>query len=135
MANKAKSAWQILVVAIWINFSETIRWVLYSKPRFDVFYQSMGLKLPNTPVNGILWMLWGVVMAVMVFVLARKFSLLHTTVLSWLVVFVMHWIALWNYAILPIGILWVVVPLSLLEIVVAAWISVKLQGLGAVRRG
>jgi hypothetical protein len=134
MANNVKSAWQILVIAIWISFSETIRWVFYSKPHFDVLYRGMGLELPNKPINGILWIIWGIIIAIIVYALSRKFSLLHTTLLTWLAVFFMAWIMLWNYAILPLDILWVVIPLSLLEVFIAALISKKLQGQSAAKQ-
>jgi hypothetical protein len=135
MANNAKSAWQILLVSVWINISETIRWMLYSKPKFDALYQSKGLELPSGPINMILWLIWGIVIAALVFVLSRRFSLLHVTLLSWLVVFFMTWIVLWNYAVLPLDILWVAVPSSLLEIFIAALISVRLQGHGVAKKG
>lgn len=131
MTNDAKSAWQILLVAVWINVSETIRWMLYSKSKFETLYQGKGLKLPGGPVNMILWIVWGFIIAFFVFVLARKFSLLHATLLSWLATFVTTWILLWNFDILPLDMLWVVVPLSLFEIFIAALISARLQGHGA----
>ncbi len=134
MANVAKSAWQILLVAVWINISETIRWMLYSKSKFEALYQSKGLVLPNGPIHLILWIIWGVIIASFAFVLARRLSLLHATLLSWLAAFVTTWIILWNFDILPLGMLWVVVPISLFEIFVAALISVKLQGQGSARR-
>jgi hypothetical protein len=131
MGKLAKSAWQIFLVALWINVSETVRWMLYSQSRFEALYQSRGLKLPSGPMNMALWMVWGFVIAYIVFVLARKFSLLHTTLLSWVAAFITTWIILWNFGILPIGILWVAVPLSLFEIFIAALISARLQGRGA----
>ena len=134
MANTAKSAWQILLVAVWINFSETIRWMLYSKSKFEALYQSKGMTLSGGPINMILWVIWGVIIASIVFVLTRKLSLLHATLLSWLAAFVTTWIILWNFDILPLDMLWVVVPLSLLEIFIAALISGKLQGQGSARK-
>jgi len=128
MASNIKTGWQVLLVAVWINFSETIRWMLYSKSKFEALYQSKGMTLPNGPVNLVLWVIWGVVIACFVFVLARRLSLLHATVLSWLAAFVTTWIILWNFDILPLDMLWVVVPLSVFEIFIAALISVKLQG-------
>ncbi len=133
MANYAKSAGQIFLVAVWINFSETIRWMLYSKSKFEALYQNMGLKLPDGPINMILWVIWGVILASFIFVLAGKLSLLHATLLSWLAAFVTTWIVLWNFDILPLGMLWVVVPLSVFEIFIAALISVKLQGRSAIK--
>lgn len=127
MARTMKPVWQVLVLAVWINLSETVRWILYSKPNFDTLYRSLGLELPNGPVNGILWLIWGLIIAILVFVLSQKFTLWQTTILTWVVVFVMVWIAFFNSAILPLGILPVVVPLSLAEIFIAALIAKKLQ--------
>ena len=127
MISKLKSPWQVLLLAVWINLSETVRWVLYSQPKFETLYRNMGRELPNGPINGILWMIWGVLIACLVFILSKKFTLLQTTIIIWLAVFVMIWIALWNYAILPLDILLVAAPLSLFEIFIAALISKKLQ--------
>jgi len=134
MAKNIQSAWQIFLVAVWINFSETMRWMLYSQSKFEALYQSKGMTLPGGPINMILWVIWGVVIAIFTFVLARRLSLLPATLLSWLAAFVTTWIILWNFDILPLGMLWVVVPLSLFEIFIAVLISVKLQGQGSARK-
>ena len=134
MAKNFKSVWQILLVAVWINFSETIRWMLYSKSKFEALYQSKGLKPPAGPINMMLWMIWGVIIASFIFVLAKRLSLMQATLLSWLAAFVTTWIIMWNFGVLPLGILRVVVPLSLFEIFIAALISVKLQGHGPAKR-
>jgi RsiW-degrading membrane proteinase PrsW (M82 family) len=59
--------------------------------------------------------------------LAQKFTLLQTTIITWLAGFVLVWIALWNCAVLPLGILPVVVPLSLVTIFITVLIARKLQ--------
>jgi hypothetical protein len=135
MASNAKTAWQILLVSMWINISETIRWMLYSKPKFDALYQSMGMELPKGPIHGILWMIWGIIVASLVFVLSSKLTLLHASLLSWLAVSFTTWIVFWNMGILPLDMLWVAVPSSLVEIFVAALISIKLQGHGSATKG
>jgi len=122
-----KPFWQIVLLAVWINLAETARWILYAKSRFDALFQSMGRELPNEPINGILWMIWGIVIAVVVYVLSKKFTLWQTTIITWFAVFVLVWIALWNSAVLPVEILPVVVPMSLLTIFIAALIAKKLQ--------
>ena len=134
MAVKAKTGWQILLVAIWINLSGTVRWILFAKPRFDALYNGRGLEFPNALANTILWILWGVLAAVLVVSLSKKFTMLHTFALSWLAAFAMHWIVLWNAAVLPLGLLWVAIPWSLVEVFIAALISVKLQGQGSARK-
>lgn len=131
MAIKVKTGWQILLVAIWINFSGTVRWMLFAKPRFDALYKGRGMEYPNTLVINILWMLWGVLAAVLVVFLSKKFTILHTMVLSWLAVFAMTWIVLWNSAVLPLDLLWIAVPWSLFEVFIATLISNKLQSRNA----
>ena len=127
MAIKAKTGWQVLLVAIWINFSGTVRWMLFAKPKFDALYKGRGLDFPNALANNILWILWGVLAAVLVVFLSRKFTMLHTFFLSYLAAFAMHWILLWNVAALPLDLLWIAVPWSLFEVFVAALISNRLQ--------
>jgi hypothetical protein len=128
VAIKAKTGWQVVLVAIWINFSGSVRWMLFARPRFEALYKGMGLEYPNTPLINILWMVWGVLAAVLVVFLSKKFTMLHTMVLSWLVIFVMTWIVQWNSAVFPLALLWIVVPWSLFEIFVAVLISNRLQG-------
>ena len=117
----------ILITGIWINGSETIRWIFLVKSYWVAHYQNMGLVFPDKPVNGIVWMIWGFLFAVVVFIISRKFNLWQTTFLSWLVAFVMLWIVLFNVAVLSIPILLFVVPLSLLETFVGALICKKLS--------
>jgi len=131
MASNTKTGWQVLLVALWINFSGTARWMLFAKQRFDALYRGRGMEFPNTLANNILWVLWGVLAAVLVVFLSRKFSMLQTFGLSWLAAFAMHWIVLWNVAALPLGLLWIAIPWSLAEVFIAALIANKLQGRGA----
>jgi hypothetical protein len=125
---KAKPIWVILLLTLWINIAESVRWMLYTQSRFEALFTSLGLVFPNKPINNILWLIWGALIAVIVYVLSKKFTLLQTTLVSWLAVFVLLWIVLWNYAILPVEILPVVAPLSLVTMFVAALIARKLQG-------
>ena len=131
MAIKGKPGWQVLLVAVLINFSGTVRWMLFAKPKFEALYKGWGLEYPDTLVTNLLWVLWGVLAAVVIVFLSRKFTMLHAFVLSWLAVFAMHWIALWNFAVMPLDLLWIAVPWSLFEFFVAALIANKLQGRSA----
>lgn len=128
MAIKGKTGWPVLLVAIWINVSGTVRWMLFAKPRFTALYRGMGLEYPDTLAINILWVLWGVLAAVLVVFLSKKFAIWHTMALSWLAVFAMTWIVLWNSAVLPLDLLWIAVPWSLCEFFVAALIAKKMQG-------
>ena len=57
----------------------------------------------------------------------KKFKVLQTTFIVWITVYVMHWIALWNMAVLPINILWLAVPLTFINVLVGALISKYFQ--------
>jgi hypothetical protein len=87
----------------------------------------MNLVYPETPVNGLVWMVWGFSIAVAIFVLSAKFDLSKTVFLTWFVVFVMGWLVLWNMDTLPLVILVFAVPLSLFEIYIGALICTKLS--------
>lgn len=127
MGNLRKVFLPILITGIWINISETVRWIFLIKSYWINHYQTLNLVFPNKPINGIMWIIWGFIFAAIIFILSKKYSLIKTTFLSWFIVFVMSWIVLWNAGILPMGILVFVVPLSLFETYIGALISNKLS--------
>ena len=116
----------IFIVGVWINISETIRWLPLIEPYWFEKYEQLGLVFPKEDINLVVWMIWGFVYATIIFILSRKFTLVQTTIYSWLAVFVMTWIVLWNIGILPSEMLVYNVPLSFLETLIAAIICKKL---------
>lgn len=125
MKNYKKAIWQILLVSLWINIFESLRWVIFAKPDIEMYFKAANHVLPNQPINNILWMVWGVIIAIMIFIISKRFKLLQTTFIVWITVYVMHWIALWNMAVLPINILWLAVPVIFIIILVGASICSK----------
>lgn len=124
-----KSLLTILVTGIWVNVSEFFRNELLFKSYWTNHYQSLGLTFPSQPINGALWGVWGFVFAGMIYLLSRQFSLLNTVIIGWVMGFVLMWITLWNLSVLPIGLLVYAVPLSLLEVLVAAYLCKRLAPL------
>jgi hypothetical protein len=122
MANFKKTIWQILLISLWINIFETFRWILFAKPDIDMHFKAINLVLPNEPLNNILWLIWGIIIAVMIFIISQKFKVLQTTFIVWVMVYVTPWIALWNFSVLPINILWLAVPLTFINVFVGALI-------------
>lgn len=122
-----KTILPIFLAGIWINISETIRWEFLVKSYWIDKYQSMNLVFPTEMSNNLTWMIWGFLFSTIIFILSKKFNLLQTTLLSWFAVFVMMWVVVWNIDILPVSMLWFVVPLSLFEVFVAVWICKKLS--------
>ena len=115
----------ILITGIWINISETVRWVLIIENYWIEKYDSLNLAFPNETTNMIIWMVWGFLFATSIFILSKKFSVFQTTLLSWMMAFVMMWIVVWNVGVLPLEMLWINIPLSLLEAFIGAIICIK----------
>jgi hypothetical protein len=115
----------ILLAAIWISISEFVRNELLLKSFWVEHYQKLRLVFPSEPINGSVWGLWSLLFAISIFIISKKFSLIETTFISWLVGFVLMWVVIGNLNVLPYGILIYAVPLSLLEAFVAALIIKK----------
>jgi hypothetical protein len=121
-----KTVLPILLTTIWISISEFVRNELLLKSFWVEHYKELGLVFPSEPINGAVWGLWSLLFAISIFIISKKFSLIETTLLSWLVGFVLMWVVIGNLNVLPYGILLYAVPLSLLEAFVAAFIIKKL---------
>jgi hypothetical protein len=117
----------ILAATVWISVSEFIRNQLIFIQLWVDHYKQLGLTFPAAPINGMLWGIWSLVFATVIYVLAQKFSLWHTTALAWVVGFVLMWLVIGNLDVLPLKLLIAAVPLSLLEAFVATWIVKKLS--------
>jgi len=115
----------ILIIGIWINISETIRWIFLVEPYWIEQYQKLNITFPDEPVNMIVWMIWGFCFATAMYILSKKFNLFQTTIFSWFGAFVMMWLIVWNVGVLPTGMLWFNIPLSLLETFIGAFICTK----------
>jgi len=127
-ATMKKTVLPVLLAAIWISISEFVRNEFLVKSYWTGHYEKLGLVFPSQPINGAVWGLWSLCFAIAIFIIAKKFSLLQTTLLSWFVGFVLMWIVLWNMNVLPTGLLLIAVPLSLLEAFLASFIIKKLTG-------
>lgn len=121
-----KQVLSIILAAVWISLSEFVRNELLFKSYWTAHYQSLGLVFPSEPINGAMWGVWSLLFAIAIFVIAKKFTLTQTTLLSWFVAFVLMWVAVGNLGVLPYSLLYYAVPLSLLEAFVAALIIKKL---------
>jgi hypothetical protein len=121
-----KTILPILAATVWISVSEFVRNQLILKSYWTKHYENLSLVFPSHPINGAMWGLWSMLFAVSIFIISKKFSLLETTLLSWLVGFVLMWVVIGNMGVLPQGILIFAVPLSFLEAFLAAYIIKKL---------
>lgn len=121
-----KTILPILLATVWISLSEFVRNTFLLHSNWVEHYQNLGLIFPEQPLNGAVWGLWSLCFAIAIFIIARKFSLLQTTLLAWLVGFVFMWLVIGNLGMLPFSILPIAIPLSLLEAFLASFIVKKL---------
>jgi len=124
-----KTILPILLATTWISVSEFARNEFLLKSYWTNHYEKLGLMFPSEPINGAVWGIWSLCFAIAVFIIAKKFTLLQTTLLSWFVGFVLMWISSGNMGVLPFGILPFAIPLSFLEAFLASLIVKKFSGL------
>ena len=122
-----KTIFPVLLATIWISISEFVRNQYLIQTYWVDHYKSMGLEFPTAPVNGAIWGVWSLFFAIAIFIISKKFSLLQTFLFSWYIGFVLMWLVIGNLGVLPHGILYLAVPLSLLEAFVAAFTIKKLS--------
>jgi hypothetical protein len=116
----------VVVAGIWVGLCEFVRNQFLLISQWRGHYQDMGLVFPSQPVNGMLWMAWSFLLAGTVYAISRRFGLWQTTLLAWVMAFVMMWVVIWNLSVLPLAILPVAVPFSFVEALGAAFICRKL---------
>lgn len=123
-----KTVLAILLSAIWISISEFVRNTFILHHFWTEHFQKLGLTFPEQPMNGAVWGIWSLCFAIVIYIIARKFSLFHTTLLAWLTGFVLMWLVIGNLVVLPYRILPIAIPLSLLEAFLASYITKKISG-------
>ena len=113
----------ILLSTIWISVSEFLRNQVFYRDLWENHYHDLGLVFPERLINGVGWGLWSLVFAIVICIISRKFSLIQTALISWMAAFAMMWLVIGNLHVLPWDLLPFAIPLSLLEVFVASWIS------------
>jgi len=119
---KSRSIIAVILTGIWVNASEFFRNEVLLKTYWVEHYQSLGMTFPSEPQNGMIWVAWGFLFAIAIYLISRKFNLIQTTLISWFMAFVLMWVVTWNLNILPSAILIYAVPLSLLETFIGSYI-------------
>ncbi len=120
-----KAFFAILLSSVWVSGSEFLRNELLFKSYWLDHFSGLGLIFPSDLINGAIWGIWSIFMASMIFIFSRKFSLWKTTAISWISFFIMMWLVIGNLGVLPWRLLWIAVPWSILEVILATFISMK----------
>jgi hypothetical protein len=122
-----KTIFPVLLSTIWIIISEFVRNEFLIKSYWTNHYQKLGIIFPSEPINGALWGVWSLAFAISIFIISKKFTFIQTAIISWIVGFVLMWLVIGNMGVLPDGLLFVAVPLSLIETFLASYIIKKLS--------
>jgi len=125
MPNK-KQALAVVLAGVWITASEFARNEFVLKHYWVEHYEGLGLTFQTVPVNGMLWTVWSLLFAYIIHRLLQQYSVSQSMVLAWLVGFVMMWLVTYNLQVLPLGLLVFAIPLSVVEVGVAALIIRKI---------
>lgn len=126
MKRVINAGFAILLASMWISFSEFVRNEWLFKSIWENHYQALGLTFPSDALNAAIWGLWSILLAIFIFFISRKYSLLSTTFLSWLAAFVLMWLVIGNLGVLPFEMLYFAIPLSFLEMFLASFILKKI---------
>lgn len=122
-----KTILPVLLATVWISLSEFVRNEFLFKQYWTEHYESLELVFPSEPVNGAVWGIWSLFLAIAIFIVSKKFGLWQTIALMWFVAFVLMWLVVGNMGVLPYDILFYAVPLSILEVGIAVLIIRKLS--------
>lgn len=110
-----------------MKVSEIIRNELLIKHLWVNGFKEIGLSFPSNPINGAIWGVWAFIFVSILAWLTTKFDALKSTVISWVMGFVLLWIAMWNMGVMPGELLFWAVPWSLIEVYIAAVICVRIS--------
>ncbi len=124
---KIRAVLSVLVATAWISISEFARNEFLLKSYWTSHYEKLGLVFPSEPINGAFWGIWSLVFAAVIYVISRKFTLMQTSLLAWVLGFVMMWLVVWNLSVLPVQILALAIPLSMLEAFLASYILIAMN--------
>jgi hypothetical protein len=125
MLTMKKTYLTIMLATVWIGISEFLRNEFLFKSLWDAHYRQLGLEFKTLPINGILWLIWSFLLALIINEILKKFSTLKTFFLTWIMAFLMMWLTVYNLQVLPPQLLLFAIPLSSLEIAVAVLIIKK----------
>ena len=124
-----------LIVSVWINISEVFRYFVFVRPKVRAYFDDQsGIAEMNWGIFSI-WGVWDTLLtAALIFVFwlyAKSFgnngkSILVSGSFVWASIFVIFWVATANMGLSNWDMLLITLPLSLIEMIVGAWLASKL---------
>jgi len=133
--NVKRFAQVTLITSVWVHGSEVFRYFVLVIPRVKAHWNNLETVADmNWTIFGI-WGLWDTLLTAMVVFLfwlySRVFgnsfrSVMVSGTLAWLFFFVLYWIGAANMGYAEWSLLWITLPLSWMEVIVACLIAAKL---------
>jgi len=121
-----------LITSLWVQGSEIFRYFVLVIPRVKYFWNDLDTVVQiNIPIF-LIWAVWGTLLTGMVVYFFWLYSRIYgnnrksiwiSGILSWAFFFVLFWIGAANMGYSDWSILWITLPLSLFELLVASWIA------------
>jgi hypothetical protein len=118
----------VLASGTWVNLCEFLRNEVVLKGQWEGLYEELGLEFPDAPINAALWVVWGFVFSACLVTLRQKLSSTETCLVGRVMGFVLMWIVIGNLQVLPLGILPIAVPWSMVEVGLAVFLAQQIMG-------
>jgi len=124
-----------LITSIWINISEGFRYFVFVAPRTKAFFKGVPNVAQIDPFIIGVWTFWDMLLSILVvgsfWLFANVFgttkgSIVLSASFTWTLLFVLFWIATINMGLAKWDMLWIVLPLSWIEMLIANAIAALL---------
>lgn len=125
----------VLITSIWVNASEVFRYFIFVMPRVKEYWNGLETVADMNWTIFSIWGIWDTILTAMTVFLfwlyAQRFgnnnrSILISATITWIFFFVLYWVGAANMGYTDWSILWITLPLSLIELVIANFIASKL---------
>jgi len=117
-----RTAFAIFSAGMWIGACEFLRNELLFKDYWVETFAELGLAFPSEPVNNAMWAVWSLLLAGCLAFLSGRLRFAGMVGVVWVLAFPMMWLVAANLGFLPLALLPVAVPWSLVEVAGAALI-------------
>lgn len=125
----------VLLTSIWVHASEVFRYFVLVIPRVKSYWNHVeSVADMNWAIFGI-WGIWDTILTAMTVFLfwlySQRFgnnrrSIVSSALLAWIFFFVLYWVGAANMGYSEWSLLWITLPLSLLELIIANFIAANL---------
>ncbi|MEL6253826.1 MAG: hypothetical protein AAFR87_17590 [Bacteroidota bacterium] len=125
----------MLLVSLWVHVSEVFRYFVLVMPRMKAYWEGIpGIAEMNLGIFSI-WGVWDTLLTGLVVFMfwiyskvfgKKAYAIINSATLAWLFSFVIFWVAAANMGYTDWSLLWITLPLSWLELVVANWMASRL---------